>query len=287
MQLMISGLTRAVRVASLIVLAALGTILLMRFAPGYFTDIRELDSHYAEGAREALRTQEGKEHSSIDLTRRLLSGWFHGDLGLSRQFGVPVSELIGRRLKVTGQLLGVGVCGGWLIAVSLALLLSARRTRGGDALIAGPVAIVLAVPIGAMATACLLTNTGGPVMVLTTVIAVRDFKLVYKLLRQTRLRGSILHARAQGIPQHRIVWVHLLPTVVNDLFALAMMSLVVALSAIVPVEVVFDVAGVGQLAWAAAMNRDLPVLLAVTVLVALCIGITSMFADPLQRTDAV
>jgi ABC-type dipeptide/oligopeptide/nickel transport system permease component len=39
----------------------------------------------------------------------------------------------------------------------------------------------------------------------------------------------------------------------------------------VPVEVIFSTPGIGQLAWNAAMNRDLPVLLAVTVMMAIAV----------------
>jgi peptide/nickel transport system permease protein len=58
-----------------------------------------------------------------------------------------------------------------------------------------------------------------------------------------------------------------------------MTSFVLALSAVVPIEVVFDVPGLGQLAWNAAMNRDLPVLLAVTLLLAAGVGIAALSAD--------
>jgi len=37
------------------------------------------------------------------------------------------------------------------------------------------------------------------------------------------------------------------------------------------VEVVFNIPGIGQLAWNAALNRDLPVLLAVTILMSLSV----------------
>jgi peptide/nickel transport system permease protein len=56
------------------------------------------------------------------------------------------------------------------------------------------------------------------------------------------------------------------------------LSLVTALSALVPVEVLFDVPGLGQLAWNAAMNRDLPVLLAVTLLMALAVTSSGMLS---------
>jgi peptide/nickel transport system permease protein len=45
------------------------------------------------------------------------------------------------------------------------------------------------------------------------------------------------------------------------------------------VEVIFNVPGVGQLAWNAAMNRDLPVLLAVTMIMAIAVTLAGMTSD--------
>jgi peptide/nickel transport system permease protein len=76
---------------------------------------------------------------------------------------------------------------------------------------------------------------------------------------------------------------HMAPALAPQLGALASLSMVSALSALVPVEVLFNVPGLGELAWNAAMNRDLPVLLAVTMIMAVavtCAGIGS------QRTAA-
>jgi peptide/nickel transport system permease protein len=47
----------------------------------------------------------------------------------------------------------------------------------------------------------------------------------------------------------------------------------------VPVEVIFNVPGLGELAWNAALNRDLPVLLAVTVIMALAVTLAGMASD--------
>lgn len=272
------------RVLSLMLLAAMGTITLMRFAPGYFTDGREMDGKYALGARAALQVQQDQQGSLGRLTRTRLNGWFHGDLGRSRQFDVPVTELIFPRIKVTARLLLSGVACGWIIAFGIALPLSARQAASGEVFIMTAAAILLAVPIGAMAALCLLTDTGGPLLVLTLLVGVRDFKFIYRLVRQTGSMPCLLHARAMGIASLRITWAHLLPTLKMELLALATTSIVFALSAIVPLEVVFDIPGLGQLAWSAAMNRDLPVLLAVTFLVAMCIGIVSSVAGPAQRS---
>jgi ABC-type dipeptide/oligopeptide/nickel transport system permease component len=45
------------------------------------------------------------------------------------------------------------------------------------------------------------------------------------------------------------------------------------------VEVIFNVAGLGELAWSAALNRDLPVLLAVTMIMALAVTLSGMDSD--------
>ena len=255
----------------------------MRFAPGYFSDSREMDNEYGNGARAALKIQQEEQGSLIALTKHLLSGWSQGDLGRSRQYDIPVTELIGSRAKVSSRLLFSGIASGWLLALALALPLGARRTSAGEALIAGPSAILLAVPIAAMATTCLLVNVGGPVLVLTTLIGVRDFKAVYRLLRHTWRSPSLLYARSQGIRPGRITFVYLISGLAVELLALAVTSFVIALSAVVPVEVIFDVPGLGQLAWSAAMNRDLPVLLAVTLVVAACVGLAGM-VSPAVRT---
>ena len=274
---------RFARVISLVLLAALGTILLVRFAPGYFTDSREMDSQYADTARAALQRQERQQYKISELARSLLGGWLQGDFGRSRQYDVPVADLIKPRLQVTGKLLLFGVGCGWLIAFALALPLSARRSNQGEVFIAAPTAILLSIPIGAMATACMVAEKGGAITVLATVIAVRDFKLVYRLLREAGRAPGLLFARAQGTSPFRIACIHLIPPLSGKLLALALLSFVTALSAIVPLEVIFDVPGLGHLAWSAATNRDLPVLLDVTLLMAAAVGIASMISEPAHR----
>jgi peptide/nickel transport system permease protein len=67
---------------------------------------------------------------------------------------------------------------------------------------------------------------------------------------------------------------YIAPALTPQLGALASLSIVTALSALVPVEVIFNLPGLGQLAWNAALNRDLPVLLAVMILMALAVTVS-------------
>ena len=273
------------RVVSLVLLAALGATLLMRYAPGYFTDNREMDAAYANGARLQLNALQKAQGSLPRLLGVQLLDWVHGDLGRSRHYGIPVSTLLRDRSATTGRLLLRGVGAGWLVALALALPFSARRGRRGEILLTGVTASLLAVPVGGLATMSLLLNTGGPVLVLASLVAVRDFKLLYRILRASWRAPHLLYARAQGLSFVQTARVHLLPVLGRELLAVTMMSLVIALSALVPVEVIFDVPGLGQLAWTAATNRDLPVLVAVTAVLAACVGAASLFATPNRAAE--
>ena len=271
---------RLVRVVALVLLAALGSTLLLRFSPGYFVDEREMDAAHAQGARTQAQSLRASQESLPLLLRVQLEAWMHGDLGRSRHYDLPVSELLRARAGTTARLLGRGLLTGWLCALALALPLSSRRTARGEVVIASSTAALLAIPVGVLATLSLLLNTGGPVLVLALLVAVRDFKLLYRLLRSGWAAPHLLHARAGGLTFARTVRAHLLPVLGPELLAVAMMSLIIALSALVPVEVIFDVPGLGQLAWSAATNRDLPVLVAVTALLAVCVGVASLFVQP-------
>lgn len=261
---------------------AAGTILLVRFAPGFFSDEREMDAKYAAAARSEM--QAAGEQTLSQIAVHEVKGWLHGDFGESRQYEVPVTELIGPRIKVSAWLLVRGIFYGWLLALCAALPVSAAR--GGAALWGVPFTLLLATPTAALATACILAETGGPVLVLALLIAAREFKFLLHALRGTWSSPHMLQGRAQGLPLQALIRLHILPDVAPQLCALATLSLVTALGALVPVEVIFNVPGLGQLAWTAVINRDLPVLVAVSLLMAGAIGVAGMLSGERQTLEA-
>ncbi len=272
-------MTIAVRIGRtllLMLLAAAGTIWLVRFAPGFFSDSREMDAKYAQAARLEIQAENNRQQSVILIAIQETKSWLKGDFGQSRQYNVPVAELIGARLRVSAVLLAQGIFRGWLLAICAALPISALR-KGG--LLWGlPFSILLAVPAAAMATACILAETGGPVLVLSILIGAREFKFLRSLLEGAWRSPHLLQGRAQGLSPRALVRMHILPNVAPQLCALTTLSIVTALGALVPIEVVFTVPGVGQLAWSAVMNRDLPVLVAVSLLMASVVGFAGMLS---------
>jgi peptide/nickel transport system permease protein len=74
-----------------------------------------------------------------------------------------------------------------------------------------------------------------------------------------------------------------LPLVSPALFALLGVSLSVAFGAAIPIEALCDSPGVGQLAWQAALNRDLPLIMNLTLLVTLITVAGNMLANTLNE----
>ena len=270
-------LCRLGRTAAVALLVILGSTLLVRFAPGYWSDERELDSHFAEGARRELRVESARSGSIVHLLASEISEYAHGDFGQSREYQVPVRELIEPRLATTGLLMLKAICLGWSLALATAIASSSGRafTKFWQL----PSTVILAIPTAALATLCLYADCGGPVLVMTLLLAARDFKFMSSLLRKAWHDTHLLQARAQGIRSTRLLLAHILPSIRSELLALTTLSLVTSLSALIPVEVLFSVPGIGQLAWNAAMNRDLPVLLAVTVLMVIAVTASGLLSD--------
>jgi len=279
MKLALSAAKWLARTLAIVLLVLVGSTVLVRLAPGYLSDAREMDARYADAARAELSAEAARSHSLSQLLFSEVRGWAHGDAGLSREYGVPVSALLAPRLAVTGELLLRSLPLAWALALLASLLSSAIRNRSAAMLWQAPAALLLAVPTAAMATVCLLAGSGGPVLVMALLLAARDFKFLHHALQKAWLDPHLLHARAQGVRAHRLVAAHILPSLAPQLAALASLSIVTALSALVPVEVIFNVPGLGQLAWNAALNRDLPVLLAVTMIMALGVTLAGMASD--------
>ncbi len=262
-------LRRTARMLAVLLLVAFGTTLLVRFAPGYLSDAREMDARYAGNARTELAAEAARSASIPGMLHAEYTGWLHGDFGRSRQFDLPVPELIAPRLPVTGGLMLRSVALAWLLAAAAALIGSLRPRTA--LLWHLPATVLLAVPSAALATLCLIAGYGGPVAALTLLLVARDFKFLDRVLSGVWREPHLLQARAQGMRLPALIRFHVLPGLAPQLLALATLSLLTALSAMVPIEVIFSVPGVGQLAWNAALNRDLPVLLAVTMLMAVAV----------------
>ena len=268
-----------VRMAILVLLAALGSAILVRYSPGALVDERELDQRMSTETLAALRNQRAIDNGLGSGLFRYLQKAIDGDLGKSQSYNVPITKLLRENAPATLRRVGIGLGSAWLFGLSLAIPVAYFRSAwmldAGTALLTST---LLSLPAGVLAYLCL--TIGAPVeIVLLLVLTPRVFRFSRNVLVQAYGSTHIDMARARGIDELRILFAHVFPSAAPQLLALAATSLSMAVGAIIPIEAICDAAGLGRLAWQAAIARDLPLLLNLTMLIALATTAAMAFTE--------
>jgi peptide/nickel transport system permease protein len=95
-------------------------------------------------------------------------------------------------------------------------------------------------------------------------------------------RDYIRTARAKGLPERRVVWVHGMRAALVPVIQLLALSVPSLLSGALITEVVFAWPGIGRVTFDAILTRDSPVLLATTAVVAVLVVGCNLLADLLH-----
>jgi peptide/nickel transport system permease protein len=222
-----------------------------------------LDVRLSESSREAIRQERARDSHILKFYGNYLLAALRGDLGQSRSFGRPVTELIMERLAVTVRLAGWGLLVAWVVGVALALAAVVRPGGWMDGLASITSGFFLSVPAALVGVAFLHLDGWLPLAV-GLILAPRIYAYIRNTLVKVGRMPHVIAARTRGVGTARIVWRHLLPVALPELLALGGVSVNLALGASVPIEVLCDQPGIGQLAWQAALGRDLPVLVGLT-----------------------
>ena len=257
------------RLLERLVLLALAGVLgatLVRFAPGFSADEREADPRLSAESIQSIRDERAREGDLPRFYWRYFSGLARGDFGVSQALNRPVRSLVAERVPVTLRAAGFGLLAGWLAGLAAALAFSLPRLRGLAP--AGTVAsgMLLSLPEAVLALAFVFF--GGTVKwAIALVVFPRVYRYAKNLLARIGEAPHVLAAHARGLGPVAVLSRHILPVAAPELLALAGISVSVAVGASIPIEVMCDSPGIGQLAWHAALGRDLPVLVTLTLLV--------------------
>ncbi len=229
------------------------------------------------------------------------------DFGRSYVTGKPVLQEVLYYFPATLRLAGAGLLFTMLISIPLGVYAALRKDRAGDHLtrlfaffgVSMPsfwfgflLIYLFAVKLGWLPP----MGQGGlahmimPVMTLSLMsIAINVRFLRANLLENIRSR-STLYARARGVSERRIVWVHVMRNSMIPVVTAIGMHLGEMLGGAVFVENIFSWPGVGRYAVQAVFNRDYPVLqcfiLMMTIVFVVCnlmIDILYAFIDPRIR----
>lgn len=249
------------------VIAGLLGATLVRFGPGFNSDEQRLDARLNAASIHAIENSRANEHNLLAFYSTFLARFVSGDWGVSRSLGRSVRELFAERAKVTFDLMAAGVLGGWVLGLALAVPASMYRAPVYDFVSTAISGFFLCVPSAVLALFLFFMN--GPLrFAIVLVIFPKVFRYTRDLLRDAYAQPHVLAARARGLSASRVFLWHATPWVAPQLLALAGVSLGMAFGAAIPVEVLCDLPGIGQLAWKAALARDLPVMVSLTILVA-------------------
>lgn len=246
--------------------AGLAATLLVGYAPGFGVDEKALDPRFSASSARLTR-QSVRERGAVAVFVEYLQHAAQGDLGTSETFSAPVAGLIRERARVTIRNLALGMAAGWLLTVLLCAASAWARAVPARLLGSAATAVLLCVPAGLIAFGAVAMHLPAGIGI-ASVVFPRVFRYVDGMLRSAESKTHILAARARGLGETRILFNYALRDHAPQLFALAGMTANIALGAAVPMEVLCDEPGVGQLAWRAALGRDLDLVVAITLVLA-------------------
>jgi peptide/nickel transport system permease protein len=251
-----------------VLLGGLFSAILVWLAPGFNVDERELDPRLNSESVQALRDGRLEQRNIFRFYIHSLERAAHGDFGTSISLGKPVGALLRERAPLTVRLVGLGLLLSWAVAMGLALSAAWLRVTAYDALTTMLSSAFLCLPAAVLALLSVLWNVPGAIVV-GLIVFPRVYRYARNLLGKAYSLPHITTARAKGLSELRILLWHVVPVAGPQLLAVAGVSVSIAVGAAIPVEALCGLAGVGQLAWQAALARDLPLLMNVTILVTL------------------
>jgi peptide/nickel transport system permease protein len=261
-----------------VLLGGLFSATLVRLAPGFGVDERELDPHLNTQSVQALHDARDRDSNVFRFYFSYMSRAARGDLGTSLALGQPVRTLLRDRAPLTLRLLTMGLGLAWLLTLTLALSAAWLRLSVYDTLTTVVSGTFLCLPAAVLALLSVLWNVPGS-LAIALIVFPHTYRYARNLLVKAYSQPHIITARSKGLGEARILFWHVVPVVTPQLLAVAGVSVSMAIGAAIPVEALCGLAGIGQLAWQAALARDLPLLVNITILVTLVTLLANSGAD--------
>ena len=276
-------------VAKILITVLLGGFLgatLVRFAPGFGIDEEELDSRLSTQSIQALRETRAADANIFVFYFHYLSRLLRGDLGISRTLQRPVRQLVAERLPETLKSVAAGMALGWTAGFFLAVAVVMSRAWYLDLLGSLLVGVLLCLPAAVLALLFVLAQAPTRLL-LGLIIFPKVFRYSRNLLGRSSALPHVLTARAKGLGNMRVLVWHILPTATPQLLALLGVTVSFAFTAAIPMEALCDMPGIGQLAWKAALGRDVALLVNLTMIVTLVTLMANSTSEMMGKIFAV
>jgi peptide/nickel transport system permease protein len=255
----------------------------------------------AQAADKALlRAELGLDRPLAAQYGAYLAGLARGDLGRSFTYRKPVREVIASRLPATLQLAGCALAVALAVAFPLGVLAAVRKDTLFDrgSLVAsllgvsmpnfwlGPLLILLFsvhlrwLPVsGREGWASVIL----PALTLGTGLAAILSRMLRSSLVEVLRADYLAAARARGVSEAKVIWVHALRNACLPVITLLGLQLGSLLSGAVITEAVFAWPGIGTLLLQALQGRDYPLAQGCVLVISLGYVGANLLADLLYR----
>ena len=229
----------------------------------------------------------------------------HGNFGFDLRYNAPVSTLMWAALPRTVVLSAIGTGAGLLIGVPLGIFQAVRRNSVIDHVATGVSFLAYGSPtflIGLLLVQWFAVDLhifppfapdatsifgilSDPVAL---ILPVATYAFVAFALWSRFMRSSVLDnivqdyvrtARSKGAGERRVLWGHIFRNSLISVVTLVGLQLPVIIGGDLFIEVVFNYPGMGLLFWDAALNTDIQLMLAITVLTTLITILANLLAD--------
>ncbi len=237
----------------------------------------------SEAVKEGIRAELGLDRPFLVQYLSYLGDLLRGDLGVSYQLRMPVTEVIGRQLGATLQLTALALLIAVVLAFAVALLARGRASRAVAAtveliILSSPVFWIGLVLLSLFAFGLGWFPVSGSRNPATIVLPAVTLALPVAALLGQVLRDGIeeaerqpfaLTVRARGAGPVRLTLRHTLRHGASGAVTLAAYLVGSLLGGAVLVETVFARPGLGRVTLSAITDRDLPVITGIIMLSAL------------------
>lgn len=225
-----------------------------------------------------------------------VGGLVQGDLGRSYAQKTEVWPLIVARLPATLTLMAAGIFVEVVLGMALGTLAALKRGGFVDRLVMMSAFVGVSAPqfVVALMLLYVFAVTLGwfpmsgygtfahvvlPAMTLGLLGAGWYARMVRSAMIDVLNQDYIRTARAKGLSARRVIFRHALPNAILPIIAMIGIDIGQFMGGVVVVEAVYGWPGIGQLAWQAIQQVDVPIIMGVTLTSALAIIIGNLIAD--------
>ncbi|HQB05191.1 MAG TPA: ABC transporter permease [Sphaerochaeta sp.] len=305
---MVKYIIKRIRVSILVFIGITFLIfMLSNLAPGGPLDLLTSEANLSDEALEELKHSLGLDRPAIVRYFEWLTDFFKGDWGTSYKYGTSISLLISQRIGPTLLLMGVSLGVAILTGVPIGILVS-EKPYGmldytsntiaflGQAIPTFFYSLVLMyvlsiklkwLPLLGMHTTGVV-SIGDTIKHLVMPVMVLSWRFTATFIRHTRaamleVKNSehVKTAKSKGIPYSAVVIKHVFRNALIPIVTQIGLQVPLLIGGSVVVEQIFSWPGIGSLLVTSIENRDYPVIMGVSCLVALAVLVINLLLDVL------